>query len=146
MLIIAHRGNTNGPNLIRENAPDYLMEAVEKGYDVEVDVWKVGSEYYLGHDAPQYPTSIEFIKHPKFWCHAKNLDALESLIEEGCHVFSHDRDDYILTSKKVIWSFPGKPLSSKTICVMPERASYKLEEFMNCLGICTDYADLYACK
>lgn len=144
MLIIAHRGNTRGPNAARENAPDYIIEALEMGFDVEIDVWVIDGEYYLGHDAPQYKTDVGFLKNEKFWCHAKNLAALEALIQEGCHVFSHDKDDYILTSKSIIWAYPGMTLSSRTICVMPEKTNYSSDELHGCLGICTDYACL--CK
>lgn len=140
MLIIAHRGNTEGPNLERENAPDYIMEAVREGFDVEIDVWVINGTYYLGHDAPQYKTDVRFLRHPTFWCHAKNLEALQALLAEGCHVFSHDKDNYILTSRSIIWAYPGMRLSPKTICVMPERAKYKMKELRGCLGICTDYA------
>lgn len=140
MLIIAHRGNVAGPNPERENAPDYISEALNLGFDVEIDVWVINGQYYLGHDAPQYFTGIEFLKNPKLWCHAKNLAALEALIQEGCHVFSHDTDNYILTSKNIIWAYPGMKLSSRTICVMPERADYNQEDLSRCLGICTDFA------
>ena len=29
-LLISHRGNTNGIDLIRENSPEYFQEALEK--------------------------------------------------------------------------------------------------------------------
>jgi len=38
MILISHRGNINGQNLEKENSPDYVLEALSKNYDVEVDV------------------------------------------------------------------------------------------------------------
>ena len=38
MIYIAHRGNIRGPNPERENSPDYIDEAIQSGYYVEVDV------------------------------------------------------------------------------------------------------------
>ena len=38
MILIAHRGNTIGPNIEKENHPDYIDEAIKKGFDVEVDI------------------------------------------------------------------------------------------------------------
>jgi hypothetical protein len=146
MLIIAHRGNTNGPNPERENDPNYILEAKNKGFDVEIDVWVIDGIFFLGHDIPQYKTNIGFLKQSNFWCHAKNLAALEELLKEGCCVFSHDKDDYVLTSKCHIWAYPGMKLSSETICVMPERGKYNIEDLCNCYGICTDYTDLYKNK
>ena len=34
MHLIAHRGNISGPNPKRENTPEYIEEAIEKGFDV----------------------------------------------------------------------------------------------------------------
>jgi hypothetical protein len=39
MYLIAHRGNINGPNKEHENSPGYILNAIELGYDVEVDIW-----------------------------------------------------------------------------------------------------------
>ena len=32
MILIAHRGNINGPNPERENTVSYIQEALDKGY------------------------------------------------------------------------------------------------------------------
>lgn len=37
MRIIAHRGNLNGPTT-KENHPDYLLQAIEAGFDAEADI------------------------------------------------------------------------------------------------------------
>ena len=39
MILISHRGNIDGPNPKLENSPEYIQLAMEKGFDVEVDVW-----------------------------------------------------------------------------------------------------------
>jgi len=66
MIYIAHRGNTQGPNPDKENHPDYLRDAVRKGYDVELDVWLINGKYILGHDAPQYEVPDYFLENNKF--------------------------------------------------------------------------------
>ena len=38
MNFIAHRGNTSGPQPSFENTEDYLQDAIDKGYHVEVDI------------------------------------------------------------------------------------------------------------
>ena len=37
MRLIAHRGNINGRNKKRENEIEYILEALNLGYDVEID-------------------------------------------------------------------------------------------------------------
>ena len=54
MILIAHRGNINGPNENLENDPKYIVQAVDKGFDVEVDIWYTSDGLFLGHDNPQY--------------------------------------------------------------------------------------------
>ena len=54
MKLISHRGNLEGPNPERENHPDYIYEAIQAGYDVEIDIWFVDGKFKLGHDEPQY--------------------------------------------------------------------------------------------
>ena len=39
MKLIAHRGNIDGPNVNEENKPEYILQAIEKGYFVEIDLW-----------------------------------------------------------------------------------------------------------
>ena len=39
MILISHRGNINGKKPNYENKPEYIWEALRKGYHCEVDVW-----------------------------------------------------------------------------------------------------------
>ena len=38
MILISHRGNINGRDEDRENHPEYIQEALDRGYDVEIDL------------------------------------------------------------------------------------------------------------
>lgn len=61
---------------------------------------------------------------PFTYFHAKNVDALLQIIllkNSNFKVFSHDKDDYTLTSDCRIWVYPGRKLVPGSICVMPER-------------------------
>ena len=58
MLLIAHRGNINGPNQDKENRPEYLLEAYNQ-FHVEADIWYIDNKLYLGHDKPQYNIKID---------------------------------------------------------------------------------------
>jgi hypothetical protein len=58
MLLIAHRGNINGPNIELENNPDYILNTLKLGYDCEIDVWKINNKLLLGHDKPDYKIDL----------------------------------------------------------------------------------------
>jgi hypothetical protein len=137
--IIAHRGNTDGPSAW-ENKPEHVLAALSKGFDVEVDVWLIEGKIYLGHDDPDYEIEASFLKDTRFWCHAKNIAALDLMMKMGVHCFFHNVDDVVLTSKGFLWTFPGKILFSNSVCVMPELHAPTDSVFY---GICTDHATKY---
>ena len=136
MKLIAHRGNINGPSEF-ENHPIHIRETIASGLDCEVDVWLINGEYFLGHDEPTYDVSKMFLKHPKLWCHAKSLEALNKMLQDNVHCFWHQNDDCTLTSKGYIWTYPNKPLTPNSICVIPERGING--NIKDCYGICSDY-------
>ena len=142
MYFISHRGNTLGPDISKENSVDYINDAIKKGYDVEIDVWFEKENFYLGHDKPTYLVEDKYLLNKKLWCHSKNLDSLINLKKIGAHYFWHENDEYTLTSKGYIWTYPGKNLSNESICVLPEwhkeiKLDYKFK------GICSDYIERY---
>jgi hypothetical protein len=150
MLYIAHRGNVNGPDA-SENSPGHIDRAISLGYDAEIDVWIVDHTIYLGHDAPRYEIDEDFLEKRRdvIWCHAKNIHALQWLVDNKFNTFFHDTDEYTLTSKGIIWAYPGKELVTGSVCVMPEMAEdplYLEKNKDNVRGVCTDYVDLYKNK
>ena len=151
MIIIAHRGNLEGPNAELENTPDQLRFCIDRGFDVEVDIWFKNGTWWLGHDAPTYEVDIDFIKEISYrtWWHAKTIPTVVKLkelartsvdIAYAVHYFFHQEDDVTLTSRGWLWTFPGKELTEHSICVMPEIDKDYPE---GCAGVCTDFAQRY---
>jgi hypothetical protein len=134
MLIIAHRGNLNGPNPQDENKPEYIQRAIDAGFDVEVDVWYIDGKFYLGHDAPTYPINQLFLTDNSLWCHAKNFEAFEAMLQEpNIHCFWHETDKFTLTSEGIIWTYPGQQTGDHSVIVTNESIQG------NIFGVCTDY-------
>ena len=61
MILISHRGNINGSKPEMENKPEYIQQALDLGYDVEIDVWLIDGNFFLGHDEPQYQVHGTFL-------------------------------------------------------------------------------------
>jgi hypothetical protein len=142
--LISHRGNINGPNPEMENNPIYITEALNLGFDVEIDVWYVNNSFYLGHNEPTYKIDVDFLMNRGMWCHAKNEEALRQMIWiDGIHCFWHQNDDYTLTSEKIMWVYPGKKLPANSICVLPEINNVEEYILKDCLGVCSDYINNY---
>lgn len=149
MKLIAHRGNLSGPNPLQENNPEYIENAILKGFDVEIDVWYdvFESNFYLGHDDPQYIVTPYWLakRMGNLWIHCKNIDALYHFTTKtgGYNYFWHQNDDFTLTSKNYIWTYPGKSYTSISVIVMPELNNFDWDtlKVVNCHGICTDYVE-----
>ena len=142
-ILISHRGNTNGKFESYENEPMYIDKAISDGFDVEIDVWMTDGQLFLGHDKPQYGVSqhwfSERLQH--LWIHCKNIEALEWFnMLNSYHYFWHEEDTLTLTSKGVVWAYPGKQPIKGSIAVMPEIYNDNLDE---CIGICSDYIERY---
>lgn len=150
MKLIAHRGNLDGPNPLEENNPEYIENALQQGYDVEIDIRydSFDKKLYLGHDEPQY--LIDWFWLGKYsnqlWIHCKNIDALYQFNQgtSSFNYFWHQEDDFTLTSRRYIWTFPGKTYTPRSVIVTPELFCTDIDTFVDfkvydCFGICSDY-------
>jgi len=137
MKIISHRGNLNGTNISNENSIPAINIALYYGFDVEIDVWYKNNKWYLGHDKPQYLVNESFLQNKKLWCHAKNLDAFSLMLKnKKINCFWHQNDDFTLTSKGYIWTYPSKETKDNSIIVLIKEND-KIPK--KCFGICTDF-------
>jgi hypothetical protein len=146
MKIIAHRANLNGPDRETENTYKSIKKAINLGFDVEIDVWYVNKQLYIGHDfdKARYYDNIEsfLYSYYKFlWIHCKNIEAMIHLLPiTSLNLFGHDNDEFVLTTHHNIFRRPGLPPNKNSIIVMPEMTPiYTEEDLNNCYGICTDY-------
>lgn len=151
-LLIAHRGLIDGPNLELENKYEILLYARQQGFDIEVDVWFEDNKLWIGHDRPDYETSIDTLEdladpltketsECHAWIHCKNILALKFFLNHPYrfNFFYHENDPVVLTSNDKIWTYPGKRLTNDSICVLPE-TTYTLWEMPSiyCYGFCSD--------
>ncbi len=146
MILISHRGNINGSKPQFENHPDYIESALNQGYEVEVDIWLINDTWYLGHDQPQFYTNDKILNNDKIWFHAKNVQALDKMIDlKFKKFFWHDKDSFTLTSNGYIWTYPGETLTKNSICVLPE-SLISVSNIDFCYGVCSDYIKTFKDK
>ena len=145
MKLISHRGNTRGRIKQLENTLEYITQALENGFDVEIDIWVIDGILFLGHDKPVNKVKLEWIieNSSKLWVHCKNTQSIEyfQTSDPSINYFWHEGDTLTLTSKNYIWAFPGKQPIKNSIAVMPDINNDPID---GCLGICSDYiADIH---
>lgn len=146
MRYIAHRGLINGPDKDLENKPEQIKYVLSKGYDCEIDLWRKGQEWWLGHDKPQYKVDEEFVRQDGLWIHCKNLEALYMLSTSTDFLYTyfwHQNDDFTLTSDGYIWTYPNKELSNISIAVLPELHPdyWNYIKLIDLFAVCTDYVE-----
>ena len=147
MIRISHRGNLDGRIPEKENNPSYIDAAIKAGYDVEVDLWEVDGELFLGHDEPQYPIDFDWLEERSsvLWIHCKNIEALISCSDDEyslamLNYFWHEEDTVTLTSFNWMWAYPGKQPIKGSIAVMPELNNDDISE---AAGVCSDFIKNY---
>jgi len=139
MKIISHRGNIDGSKPELENSPDYLINAISHGFDIEVDLWVINDEVYFGHSDPAYPIDKKFFKKikPFAWFHCKNLEAINyCFTQKKIKYFWHQNDDFTLTNNNYIWTYPNKDITKRSIIV--DLSGFKFIDKIP-YGVCTDY-------
>jgi len=136
MIYIAHRGNINGRNVEEENRPEYILNALEHGYDVEIDIRHHNGRIYLGHSEPQYKIDKDFLKADGLWIHCKDIKVAERMLEwdEDINWFWHQRDYMTITSKGHVWCYPGKEIRGGIINDFGQNYIIK----KNIAGICSN--------
>lgn len=148
MNIISHRGNLNGRIPERENSPEYILEAIEAGYDVEIDLRIKNGELWLGHDKPQYKISLEWLERNSdyLWIHCKDFEALSFMSSQrtSFHFFFHEKESFTLISNGLIWAHCLADADKQCIIPLLSKEDLTVYDFMKhkVCGVCTDYPKL----
>ena len=145
MKLISHRGNIDGQDHANENTLFAIEKCFSKGLDVEVDLWFIDGDFFLGHDSPQHKIDINDINNNSIWFHLKNIEILGVIKNYNIqNYFWHQEDLFTLTSSQKFWIYPGNFISSKdSIFVLPELYKNVDIKKFNFYGICTDQVMYY---
>tara|TARA_R110000744_G_scaffold342881_5_gene448107 strand:+ start:6791 stop:7234 length:444 start_codon:yes stop_codon:yes gene_type:complete len=145
MILISHRGNVNGTIPNRENTKVYIQDAIDLGYDVEVDIRFSDGKFWLGHDTPQYEVGLQWLldRNDKLWVHCKNFQALTNLINTKLKVFYHTNEEYTIISNLYIWAHNIKNVDNRCIVPLLSRGDLKNWKSVDVHGICSDYVGVW---
>ncbi len=97
------------------------------------------NKWFLGHDKPQYEIEFCFLFKEHLWIHAKNFDAFNGLKGFALNYFWHQTDDYTITSRNIVWTFPGKSVPKHGVALLFEKDM----EIPECSAICVDHVIHY---
>lgn len=142
MIVYSHRGNLKGPNSKFENHPDYIDDALNEGFKVEIDLRNYNNKFYLGHDKAQYEIKLDWLQKRKnnLLIHFKDLIAVFNSNE--FHFFCHAQDDFALTSQLKIWIHKRDLLINSSNIIVPLMNKDQIDKYFNkksIFSVCTDF-------
>ncbi len=144
LMFIAHRGNVDGIDKQRGNTEAYVLDALAQGYHTEVDVWCRENRFYLGHDGPTQEIEVDFLLQAGIWCHAKDPQTMQELIDTGVHCFFQAEDDVALTSHGFLWTHSRcGVVTPRSILTIVEFDESRIDDVWAAAGICSDHVAQY---
>lgn len=155
MILISHRGNINGRNPRLENSQSYIQKALDAGYKVELDIFHLDKKYWYGHDNCNCHGEVDwdFVYKNKnnIYIHCKDAETLVAVSGANYNFFSHERDDFVVTSRGEVIAHSSKGESASyfpddirgLILMLPEKYGLSKESVKNCAGICSDIIEFY---
>jgi len=151
VIYISHRGNLDGVIPERENSLDYIQEAIDAGYDVEIDLRMKNEQPHLGHDYAQYPVTEEWLwqRREYLWIHVKEYAALKWIFQRSLmqpvRYFCHESDRYTLVSNGWIWSHDlTNSMISKCVIPLLSKESVAAYNQTGFGAVCSDF--IYDCQ
>jgi glycerophosphoryl diester phosphodiesterase len=155
MILISHRGNINGCNFEKENTHEYIQQAIDAGFHVEIDVWLKNNQLFLGHDQPETPVYLDWLieRKEKLWVHTKNAESLFYLTSNtDLTVFFHEEEKYSIINngrnnsgtiiKGVVWAHNLEKLNKNCIIPLLSKNDLTKKPTVEILGVCSDYVEL----
>lgn len=142
MKYISHRGNLDCATSEDENRPQYIQNAIDLGYDVEMDVRRIENKLFLGHDTPDYEISVDWLLERKnnLWIHTKNFAALSYLIDYDLRIFYHQKEEHTIINKcNIIWSHNLLEANEKSIIPLLKLNDLNTYDGNNVYGMCSDF-------
>ena len=162
LKFISNGGSIRGPDPVDRNSPKSVIDAIEAGFDVKIDVWffpdtasdsvppsdilsadgkssKFG-HYFLGHERPTHEVDYAFLEmhSNRLWIQCRNEEALQHFARmPSFECFRHVDDRSTLTSRRNIWTGESSlMLGDRNIAAMISDPKRLIG--CNLLGICSD--------
>ena len=141
MLLISHRGNTNGVDPSQENDPNYIDKALER-YHVEIDVRLCRGQLLLGHDVGQYLVDKQWLveRADKLLVHCKDYASLSELTDTSLRTFYHSKEPYVaIRNTPLVWCHNLACADPNSIVPLLTEADISLYPYLKVAGVCSDY-------
>ena len=140
MLYISNLGNTKGRDVIEEGGLPIIVDALNRGFCVNINLWKLPKSFAVGVDYPMEEVDPDFLSgnKEKLLLRAMNIESLKWMLENGYHCYWREKDDFTVSSHGFILSF-GVAVIPHSIVMNPELCLVDDLRDKNLVGICSDF-------
>lgn len=145
MKLISNRGNIDGVNFELENTQVYIQEAINRGYDVKIDLWVKDGKLHLGTNEPTTLLDIDWLERNrhKLWLQCRDIEVISKFTNldssgHNIHFFWHDNNKVSLTNRGYMWCEPGE--------IVPGGIVYQpvyCDNIEGFYGVCSDNINQY---
>lgn len=145
MRFIAHRGNVKGPKPEWENKKSYIRQALQLGFDVEIDVSYIDGKLFLGHDEPGEEVSLEYLSSSSLWVHAKTAATFAYLTGfSEINTFLQSEEAIVVSSRQYLWNHSKcTDFTPRSVAVVLDYDKEFLSKYVKISGVCSDYVLSY---
>ena len=143
---IAHLGNLEGVDEIRQSKPEYVENAMCRGFDASIDVWYLPESNCLFSGAllPTFFVEKRFLEsfHQNLWINCRDIPTLNYFIKNYKDTklnyflgFNGENSITSLTSQNYIWTKSGDPIWPHSIPFQSKSYEYALSALSELQGV-----------
>jgi len=149
MLYISYQGIYDGQNYEDANTPNQIGKALNHGFSVMIDVWRVDNKLYVGNGQPLIEVTEKYIQGNRFWINAQNTDMQDWISAQPINLYpnyfwfvpSNPPSSYVIASNGKLITPGTVPINNSSVIYLPEISDMSLFSTvkLKCYGVCSTY-------
>lgn len=149
MLYISYQGIYDGTNFQDANTPNQIGKALNSGFSVMVDVWRVDNKLYLGSDQPMIEVTEKYLEGNRFWINARNSEMQTWISAQSSSRYPNyfwfntpnPPPAYVTASNGKLITPGTVPINNDSVVYLPEVPDTSLFSTvkLKCYGVCSSY-------
>jgi hypothetical protein len=149
MLYISYLGIFDGSDYQDANTPNQIGKALNYGFSVMIEVWRVDNRLYVGNGQPLIEVTEKYIQGNRFWINAKNTEMQTWISGQPANLYPNyfwfttpnPPPAYVTASNGKLITPGTVPINNNSVIYLPEVSDMSLLSTvkLRCFGICSTY-------
>ncbi len=149
MRYISYQGIFDGSDYQDANTPNQIGKALNNGFSVLIDVWRIDDKLYVGNGQPLIEVTEKYIQGDRFWINAKNSDMQDWISAQQSSLYPNyfwfntpnPPPAYVTASNGKLITPGTVPINNDSVMYLPEVDDRSLLTMakVRCYAICSTY-------